>query len=391
MRKLAFVFGLLLGLSWLSNAQQRISVEFGHPILIDDFNENSGQWPMITTTENYYVVDKGEYFLNRNNPNSPFIILPFKKEAVSSFHLKTAIKIGPSEGKMPSAGIIFMVQDSGNSAMVMEFNRNKRFRVYNIVGGQPQYLTGDIPSEGWIRNNSLLTTEDYNTLEVKSLDGDFDIFINGILAASFFNRRFDGGKFGLFIGAGTKARVDYFYAYTLPPDEEKIETEALLNRIAELEKENELLRLELEANLDKRLAELKGVVKLLEESLEDATRENMFLKEELRRFEDLRFLVGNIDRGLITTLTSNLKRELTENDRLSKENIQLKDSLNFVWQEFRAFQMDVLEKIEKGKYLIEEPKYYKQTPENTSPEQEGEKKDAPPPNETEIRNPKKRP
>jgi len=332
-------------------AQQRIFGEFPREAFVDDFNENAGKWPTITTTENYYVVDSGEYYMNRNNPVAPYIVMANYKNELNVFHIATKIKMGPSDNDQSSVGIACMVQTEKNSALIFEFNQKQRFRIVKIKDGQLVPLSNT--RDGWEKSSQLKGINEFNLLEIKSAKGDYDFYINGGLVASLYDGEFSYGNMGFFLGPETKARADYFYVRTTPPSPEELARSACEEEMEQLRKENEALKKELSQRMDEQIVELQGVIRLLESQLAETTEENERLKKEIIQYEEIRYLVGNIDRDLLLTLSRNLKSEIEKNNQLSRENYQLKDSIARLNEQYREFQTQVLDKILSGEYLIE--------------------------------------
>ena len=339
-------------LSISSLGQQRIYGEFSAPVFIEDFNESKGSFPTITTVENYYTVDDSTYFMNRNNPISPYAVMANFPNELNTFHLSTNLKLGPSETKEQTVGLIFMSQRDSNSAYVFEFNRNKRYRIRRIRNGAITSMGESI--DGWIKSNALLGIDEYNKLEVKTANGDFDFYINGSFVTSFYDNTFTSGNMGFFIGSMTKARAEYFYVYTSEPSIEEVQKSENDMRIEQLEKENAALKAELAERLDAKIVELQGVIQVLETQLVTTNRDNEVLREEITQYEEIRFLVGNIDKDLILTLSRNLREEIRKNQVLTNENVQLKDSIDILEEEMEDFKMNVLDKIVDGTYVIDE-------------------------------------
>lgn len=352
MYKSFWAFLALTSLSFSSIGQQRIYGEFSAPVFIEDFNESKGSFPTITTVENYYTVDDSTYFMNRNNPVSPYAVMANYPNELNTFHLSTNLKLGPSETKEQTVGLIFMSQRDSNSAYVFEFNRNKRYRIRRIRNGAITSMGESI--DGWIKSNALLGIDEYNKLEVKTANGDFDFYINGSFVTSFYDNTFSSGNMGFFIGPMTKARAEFFYVYTTEPSIEEVQKSENELRIEQLEKENAALKAELAERLDAKIVELQGVIQVLETQLVTTNRDNEVLREEITQYEEIRFLVGNIDRDLILTLSRNLREEIRKNQVLTNENVQLKDSIDILEEEMEDFKMNVLDKIVDGTYVIDE-------------------------------------
>ncbi|MBT6650077.1 MAG: hypothetical protein HOB54_01765, partial [Flavobacteriales bacterium] len=58
---------LLAFLSTTLNAQQISSDAYNKDVIHEDFNTEGEYFKIITTTDNYFILDKGDYLLSRNN------------------------------------------------------------------------------------------------------------------------------------------------------------------------------------------------------------------------------------------------------------------------------------------------------------------------------------
>ena len=75
-------------------------------LITEDFTNTETSFPIITSVDNYFIIDNGDYLLSRNNTESEYAIIASTTQQVSDFILKTAIKLGPSSNKKASCGII---------------------------------------------------------------------------------------------------------------------------------------------------------------------------------------------------------------------------------------------------------------------------------------------
>ena len=120
-----FILTTLLFITILSsslNAQQISSTAYNKAVIHEDFNQEGDFFPIITTTDNYFILDKGDYLLSRNNEDSEYAIIA-NNSSTSDFTLKTAVRIGPSNNKKSSIGIILKAQQDGKGAIIFEINK----------------------------------------------------------------------------------------------------------------------------------------------------------------------------------------------------------------------------------------------------------------------------
>ena len=102
----------IVGVSTSIEAQQVNGEQFNLSVIQEDFNHEGGVFPVVTTSDNYFILDKGDYLLSRNNQQSEYAILA-KSEQLEDFSLKTSIRIGPTKNK--TAGIRQPKHQKGNA------------------------------------------------------------------------------------------------------------------------------------------------------------------------------------------------------------------------------------------------------------------------------------
>ena len=119
---------LLTILNYNLTAQQISSQEFIHEHIKEDFNNSNESFEVLTTTDNYFILDRGDYLLSRNNKESEYAIIA-RNSIVSDFILKTDIRIGPSENKKASIGVVLKAQADGNGAIIFEINKKREYRI----------------------------------------------------------------------------------------------------------------------------------------------------------------------------------------------------------------------------------------------------------------------
>ena len=90
-------------------AQQISSTNYNKEFIHEDFNQEGKYFDIETKTDNYFIIDKGNYLLSRNNNKSEYAIIA-NKSSVSNFILKTAVRLGPSNNKKASTGIVLKAQ-----------------------------------------------------------------------------------------------------------------------------------------------------------------------------------------------------------------------------------------------------------------------------------------
>ena len=204
---------LLAFLSTTLNAQQISSDAYNKDVIHEDFNTEGEYFKIITTTDNYFILDKGDYLLSRNNKDSEYAIIA-NNSSVTDFVIKTSVRIGPSKNKNASVGIILKAQLNGKGAIIFEINKKREYRIKQLIGNNYQNLSGNAKKEGWVKNKLVNGVDKQNLIEIRSEKNIYDIYINSEYLTTFFMPDFISGSCGLFISPATKARISYYYINT---------------------------------------------------------------------------------------------------------------------------------------------------------------------------------
>ncbi len=204
---------LLAFLSTTLNAQQISSDAYNKDVIHEDFNTEGKYFKIVTTTDNYFILDKGDYLLSRNNKDSEYAIIA-NNSSVTDFVIKTAVRIGPSANKKASVGIILKAQEDGKGAIIFEINKKREYRIKQLIGNNYQTLSGNAKQEGWLKNKLVNGVDEHNFIEIRSEKNIYDIYINSEYLTTFFIPDFTSGSCGLIISPATKARISYYYINT---------------------------------------------------------------------------------------------------------------------------------------------------------------------------------
>ncbi len=334
----ALFFCLLV--SFTGMGQQRVFINFNVPVLVEEFDAPSKTWPEVRSTENVFVVDNGDYYITRTNPVTPYAIMAQWPNKVEEFHLKTSMKMGPAN-KNQSLGVILMASDNGQEGLIIEFNRSKDYRIKAIDGNGYRYLTPDGDDDGWERTYLLNGPGKENILEVKTQNGEYDVYINEKYLTSFSAHELFSGNFGIFIGPNTRARVDYFRVNSTRDAEEftSLEGRNYAQMVKELTEENIRLRNQIAdqraviseytaGGAAGKINELETIIQNLEKQLSKANEDKLAFKEQLEKGG------RGVDPELSSYLRETVQNLIDANQRLSNdvqslegENAKLRKSL----------------------------------------------------------------
>ena len=358
LKRFCFVVTVLL-FSFQIKAQQ-VNENFSVQVFADDFSAETNQWDYLTTAENLFVLDKGEYFMHRRNATKPYALVTNWKNDLTKFHVKAAVKLGPATSAEQTIGIIFYIQSDGKGALVFEINKDKKFRVKQLTGSYYKFLTGEVTESGWVKSKFVDVTGEYNVLEVKSSDAINDFYINGNYVFSAPVQDYAPGSLGIIIGADTKAKADYFYVYATREVSSDVNANRQFGELTPSEKieflltENEKLKKQIaqdNVELIKQQADLK--IATMVEQVENKDAEIEQLKIEVNSLSTYKnSVIKDMDEDVFFTLSNSVKEQIEINKNLNKFIEQIRDSLSFANKKYNDLKLkqinDLIEQQKKA-------------------------------------------
>ena len=344
MKQLSCLYILFLLLGFSSAAQQTVHKKLNQILLEESFSELNDIWPVITNDDNFFVFDKGEYFMNRTKTETPYAIMANWQNDLNSFSFRTSLMLGPAESSYQSLGLIFRASNDGQSALICDINKLHRFRIRQLRNGTYHIITSE-GKDGWIKNNAIKGINEYNDINIKTNGSDHDIFINGSLVYSFRIENLEAGSFGILIGPETKGRIDYIniYADELYRDKSKIYLSD--DEIRELIAENDDLKKKLEQSLDARALELENAIRILENQLKTMRLVNEQLDKENSQYAIIKSAVDTNQVDLLMDLSHKVIDKTLENRQLKIENKLMTDSLKSVKMNFENLEVELFQKV----------------------------------------------
>jgi hypothetical protein len=283
---LFFILSLIFKQFQLTIAQN-VNQVFDAVLISDNFDTLTAStiWPNVNNADNLFLIDKGNYFLYRRSISSAYVILPRWSNELSSFYIKTSLKLAPSESNEQTIGILFMGQSDGKSAIIFEINKSKQYRVKQFIGDNLKYLSGDKENLGWVKNSVIKSADEFNIFEVKVANGMYDLSINNNYLMSLSIAEYKYGGMGIVIGPATKAKCDYFYVYSnssLLEQKHLADTNTkLMAQISLLTEENYKLKNALELKND-----IIKANEILEKQIEEIRSENTLLQSQNKALMD---------------------------------------------------------------------------------------------------------
>ena len=280
-------------------------------IIKEDFSGERSIFPILTSIDNYFIIDNGDYLLSRNNTETEYAILTSTKELVSDFILRSSIKLGPSSNKRSSAGLILKAQSNGSAAIVFEINRKGEFRIKELLNNNTyKYLSGKSNNEGWVKNRNIKREDEYNSIEVRCVSNVFDIYINNSFLTTVFSPSLQDGKMGIMIGKDAKARISHYYL-DIPSE--------IRNNLIEQQKENNTL-----TSLTDEVKELESANLSLINSNERLQNDLQASRNSSKKLDKLYIRIDSLNKKL-SDLNSNIEstKNLLDKERESHDNVKL--------------------------------------------------------------------
>jgi predicted nucleic acid-binding Zn-ribbon protein len=320
---------LFLALSTFTLQGQTLSLgSFNSAVLEENFTNGTCHFPLSTTTDNYFIIDDGDFFLNRNQA-SAYSVFAREPLSLKSYRVKTALKLGPSKQKTASVGLLINTSMDGQGAVAVEINAHHQYRLRQISEGKSKYISGKRSDEGWIDAPKLIKgIEEFNYLDVVCHNGSFDLYWNHQYAATYAVPEHQSGGLGVIIGGESKARVDFLHVYKQGEAVSYEEFTTANNKVLELE---ETLRQQKEtqtrneasiASLNSSISDYKAVESALNNQLELAEQNNNSLSTKIATLQDEKKSAQDKVNSLsqeLSTVKSSYQREQEKNSQQASD------------------------------------------------------------------------
>ncbi|MCC6385612.1 MAG: hypothetical protein LC117_07030 [Bacteroidia bacterium] len=337
---------------------QLVTGKFDRMVMSENFDTINNYWTTSANSDNLFLVQEGEYILNRKSINSPFAIIADYTNNLQDFRLVTSLILEKAVNENSSLGIIIMAQPGGDGGFVIEINTTRQYRVRQITGNTYKYLTGDSKKGGWTTSKDLNMVNSYNLIDVRVQNRNYDLYINNIYLMSFSEIAYKTGNIGFIIGPGSKGRIDFLYLFTMNDQksastdtvtttDEKVISQVtpdmielaesiikLKTQINKLSDENQDLRKTIEVmqtEQDDKAILKKDFEKTIKSYQLAAARQQFSFDSLLKVNQTLikykEMVAGNENSDLIISLSKSLKAEKELNQKLKTENKVLTDSL----------------------------------------------------------------
>lgn len=365
MRYLLFAF--VIAVSNLSNAQN-VLTNFDKVIIEQNFKLDNRYFPQKYNANELLMHENEQYLVQRINPEDYTIAYARHDKDLGNFHLATEIT---SDGE---CGIIVHGQRAGNGGIIIELNNSRKYRARKISDGQERILSNETEN-GWVKSKAI-NKKGINFLEVKVANGYYDLYINHVFIASFFDLQYASGQCGFFVSGEGSLRANFFKVSieeslvsndpdTKDSSKNNIDedfTEVILLFKTKIDQQQEEIN-RLESELDKCRSMLNYDTALVSRS-EELAAENANLIELIdstskaltiakKRLEYLESFRQDVEEGSNGDLVLNLTSILAE---IKKENAKLEQEVNDLQKENADLKKGndiMLREIDRLKKLLE--------------------------------------
>lgn len=367
------LFALVFTSSFLTNAQQVLS-KFNELVFSEDFSSKQINFPQRYNANELFMLENDNYLVKRISPEEYSISYARTNVSLSSIRYEAEITL--TKAKNNAGGIVIHGQQQTNGAIILEINSKKQFRVRKLFNGQEK-IKSKSKKDGWIKFKGL-SKKGKNSLEIRTDNGYYDIYINGALAYSVFDIQFTDGLVGLYVKGGSEMRVDKVNLYkkgsstssettegsdttSTASTDESFEEVILLfkTKIDQQQAEIEKLQYEVDrcksmlnydTTLVSRAQDLEVENERLTEILDSTSKA---LSVAIKRLEYLESFREDVEAGSNGDLVLNLTTILAD---IKKENKKLKEDNNALKlenQEMEKTNDVLLREIERLKKLLE--------------------------------------
>lgn len=355
--RLRFILLFLAAGMWFPSAviAQLVKQSFTESALHEDFETDNDLWMTASNADNFFVIQNGEYILHRRNTLTGYTIFPKWENQLSEYSISAGLKIAGGTTDEASVGIIFMAQADNKGALFFEFNNKNQYRIKKLDGVNYKLITGGQKDAGWVNSTFFLAPDLYNRVEIRTSDKNYDIYLNNNYLTSFTELAYKSGRVGIVLGPGTTAMMDNFFVSIpekkisvnqkdskLGKNNQSESTDAsevitltagnyyyMINQLEELKKANAALEDQIErlsslshSDTVSDPASLQERIALTQLQMQQLMSEN----DSLRKMGKGQSETADKDE-LINALTKALKKEKQLNDMLTKENKDLKDTI----------------------------------------------------------------
>ena len=310
MKKITLLLFIIFPFCVTNVNAQEISKVFRKSVIADNFSTNDKLWKIDYTANELYVIQDGEYVLHRKDKRNPDVIFPDIDHKFSGFHMSADLKFDKN-GKGQSAGLVFMAQQGGSGALMIEINDKKEYRLRKLQNNELKNLYYSA-HDGWIKSEFLLPGE-YNKIEIKSYEKVYDLYFNGSYIRSFSDLEYKEGNIGIYISADTKVKIDNFTVLEEDILEDIIAENPGLNK-ADLE----------DQSLTNVIVSLNAKVKLLEDTINQLNRQLVITKQTTTLDSATQSKINGLEKQ-VKEQKAELQKLNTQIERTTNELIELRN------------------------------------------------------------------
>ncbi|MBI1221859.1 MAG: hypothetical protein GC180_04570 [Bacteroidetes bacterium] len=354
---LALAFILFLGLRVAESPDQLIWTEH--------FDHASTNWRTSNSPDELYLIQGGQYVLQRKSSNGPSIILPEEGDLYGESHTEMELTLDPNQPGS-SLGMVFLAKPNGSSAYVLEINDGREYRIRKIEESVFKELSGTAKSGGWVKDKQIAKSGTKNRLAATYESGVLKFEINGkdIWVSDVFHP--EKGKVGIYVGPASKGSVQEIRVYVSSEEAGRIKkdredndpvraelTDIIISLRTTINAQNKeidslnKISSKLEAEVSKYEANPRNIRKLqaeIKELNKEKATLNWKLTKASREIAKLEKFQENIRAkqggDIVIKLTNALGEEQEKSRGLEKENTELKAQIAALEVELKKYLKD---------------------------------------------------
>lgn len=346
---------------FLTIKAQNINPEYFNKIVFNsDFKSAKDMkiWPLANDEEELLIISNGQYIIERKDAFKDKMIFPNWQNPYPNFEILASFSLEKFQFPYQTAGVCFNFNKSQEEGIIIEFNKNKQFRIKKLGNsGNIEYISGPNAQKSWKKCNYLLTNDQTNDLNIMVIGKNIEIFINNFFVFSFENEcSYPLRNFGIFVGKSSHVIFSKFqllvnhrelgkYDHLLSQvtEEENISTPGNNNYQDKKSKDSIIAKTgnnQHNVTESKELSEALSLIIKLKNDLSST-------QKELETYKQLLEKCKNDNINLNTFIENNLdSKSLSRITELEKENSRLKDQIqklkteNATLQDFKSFYLN---------------------------------------------------
>jgi len=171
-------------------------------ILFEGFNNTNNNWPSTDSSDNYAIVNGGDYLIEHKVSSGGFAPT-ISKYIDPNRNFRISAQIKKINGSTNGFGLTFGRKDADNQNQFF-ISSSGSYIINKTVNGKRTYIKNWTESSYIKKGNGV-----YNTLKVQKEDNKFKFYINNNLVHTSYSTKFYGDRVGFIVYDKIKISVGY--------------------------------------------------------------------------------------------------------------------------------------------------------------------------------------